>query len=62
MLQKLSHPRSRPASPLLLEACHPLSSFARGAPFFFRSPEKKLKECVCFHLQDLGFGGRRMSE
>lgn len=25
--------------------------------FFFHCPRKKLKACVCFHLQDFGFGG-----
>lgn len=25
--------------------------------FFFHCPRKKLKACVCFNLQDFGFGG-----
>ena len=57
LFQKLSHQHFWPASLLLLEDCRTLSTFARGTPFFFHCPQKKLKECVCFHLQDFGFGG-----
>lgn len=58
----VSEPVLWPASLWVLEVCHTHNNFARGTPSFYHYPQKKLKECVCFHLKGCGFWQHRTSD